>query len=364
MRATAGPTTVLICIIAALAGLGKRAEAAQVFEVWQAACDQGACAAETKSLSGPTLLRISRSASSSAPWHVSLHGLEGQLAKDTQIAFWLNGTPAARLESPAALQIIAGNHFVADENALVALFPGLRAGRRLAITYRHERGARQSLSFSLNGLSSALTWISSQQRRSGSQEAVGAPGAPGRKLAQNARPRATQKSAANETSALPEAIVKFHSGVAECDMSERQPKLFAEGIVRGTLDDNNLLFMLPCFVGAYNMVFRIYVYDKRYPNDVRPEYFAAYSDRRGWFGKPDLINPAYDPATKTITARELGRGIGDCGSLPSYRWTADGLRLVTYRYWAKCDGTHLPDDWPVIYDFEKDGRAGRPRRGR
>ena len=262
------------------------------------------------------------------------------------------------------LRVIAGNHFVADEDTLVALFPGLRAGKRLAVTYTHERGARQALSFSLNGLANALAWIDDRQRRSGSREAVGVPGAPGRKLAQAATPQsggAAPKKAAN---ALPEAIAKIHAADAECDMQERMPQIFKEGTVRGSLDDNNTLFMLPCFAGAYNTGFRIYVFNMRYPEDVRPEYFAAYSDRRGWFGKPDLINAVYDPTTKTITAHELGRGIGDCGSLPSYRWTADGLRLVTFRYWAKCDGTHMADDWPVIYDYEKDTRAGGPPSAR
>ncbi len=364
MRGSTLTTTVLIFIAAAMTSQVARAKSAQVFKVWQAACDHGVCAAETKSLSGQTLLRISRSASSAAPWHVSLHGLEGQLDRDTQISFWLNGTPAARLESPAALRLIAGNHFVADENALAALFPGLRAGRRLAVTYTRARGARQSLSFSLNGLSSALAWISAQQRRSGSKEAVGAPGARGRKLAQESTVQARQKKIADAKSALPEAIAKTHGRDAECDLREQQPDLFAKSMVRGKLDADKVLFMLPCFVGAYNMIFRIYVYDARYPNDVRPEYFASYSDQRGWFGKANLINADYDPESKTITARELGRGLGDCGSLLRYRWTADGLRLITYRYWAKCDGTHMPKDWPVIYEYEKDGRPGAGRRSR
>jgi len=351
-RAPWTPGAAGLAAVLLLASAGGAA-AARVFDDWRAACVEGAWAAETRSRSGRTLLRISRRAGSKAAWHVSLLGLDGRLAKNAGIAFWVNGSPAARLSSPAELRMLEGNYFVADDDALAALFPGLRAGRRLAVSYVREQGSRRSLAFSLTGLDAALAWIDLRQGRKGSQQTVSSPGASGRRLAGDRAPQRLGNAEGGAASVLPGAIAKAHAADTECDFPKRQPRLFTESIVRGRLDAIHVLFLLPCFAGPYNMGYRAYVHDERYPDDARPEFFATYSDARGWFGKADLINADWEPATKIITARELGRGIGDCGSLIRYRWTADGLRLVRYQYWEKCDGTHLADDWPVIYDYDK-----------
>ena len=346
----------IVLTMAATMGAVQSA-AGESFKSWRATCVKGACAAEVKSQGGDLLLRVSRMSGRTAPWHVSLHGLEVGGKTASQIGFWINGTRALRLAAPAAFRVVDGNHFVADDDALAALFPGLRVGRRLAITYRKpEKGDRRTHAFSLNGLDAALAWIDEQQSRTGSAQSVSAPGQSGRKLAQNDRPAAGPSNPASSEPNLPPSVARSHQNDSVCDLPERLPQIFREGIVRSQLDAVNTLYLLPCTSGAYATSFRVYVFDKRYPDDVRPEYFAAYSKPRGWYGKPDLINASYDSQTKTLTAHEIYRGIGDCGSLARFRWTADGLRLLSYRHWPRCNGTRMPDEWPLVYEY------GKPQR--
>ena len=119
------------------------------------------------------------------------------------------------------------------------------------------------------------------------------------------------------------------------------------------LGENQTLYLLPCFTGAYNIVYRVYVFDKRYPGELKRSVFAGFSYEAVGFGQDQLINAHYDTKTKILSALEKGRGLGDCGAVPEYKWIEYGWRMMSYRYWGKCDGSQMPEDWPVIYRFNK-----------
>jgi len=151
--------------------------------------------------------------------------------------------------------------------------------------------------------------------------------------------------------AVPEPVDKLMRADKEClDYNASHLK---EARVASELGKNQMLYLLPCFTGAYNTIFRVFVFDKRYPDELKRSVFAGYSDETGWQGQDQLINAHYDTKTKILSAFEKGRGLGDCGAIPEYRWIDYGWRMMTYRYWGKCDGTHMPEDWPVIYRFHK-----------
>lgn len=150
---------------------------------------------------------------------------------------------------------------------------------------------------------------------------------------------------------LPDPVQKLISSDSECTQYEADHLRSMRETVQ--LSDNHTLFLLPCFTGAYNVVYRVYVLDKRYPDEVKPSLFAGYADGMGWYGKMQLINASFDSKTKTLTAFEKGRGLGDCGSVPTYQWNEYDWRMLEYRYWGKCDGSRMPGDWPVIFRFEK-----------
>lgn len=157
--------------------------------------------------------------------------------------------------------------------------------------------------------------------------------------------------AAGQPAVIPERVDKLHRADKEC--RDYDASHMKDARVTVELSGGQTLYLLPCFIGAYNVIYRVYVFDKRYPDELKRSVFAGFSDAAGWYGKDDLINAQFDPKTRTLSALEMGRGLGDCGSIPKFQWSDYGLRMIEYRYWGKCDGTHMPEDWPVIYRFKK-----------
>lgn len=164
---------------------------------------------------------------------------------------------------------------------------------------------------------------------------------------------ARSPAAAGQSPAIPERVDQLHRADAEC--LDYDAKHMRGARVAAKLGKGKMLYLLPCFTGAYNVVYSVYVFDKRYPDELKRSVFAGYSDAAGWYGTDSLINARFDPRTKTLSAFEKGRGLGDCGSIPKFQWSDYGWRMIEYRYWGKCDGTHMPEDWPVIYRFRKTG---------
>ena len=157
--------------------------------------------------------------------------------------------------------------------------------------------------------------------------------------------------AAQTPQALPAKIEALLKSDKEC--SNTDADFMTRARVVAKLGETQTLYLLPCFSGAYNIAYRVYVLDSRYPDSVRPSLFAGYADEYGWYGKDALINAEFDLKTKTLSAFEKGRGLGDCGSIPSYRWAEYNWRMIEYRYWGKCDGSRLPGQWPVIFRAKK-----------
>ena len=161
----------------------------------------------------------------------------------------------------------------------------------------------------------------------------------------------TGPAAAQKQDALLKKIEALLKSDKEC--GNYDDDFMRRGRMRAELGKTQTLYLLPCFSGAYNIVYRVYVLDTRYPDEARTSLFAGYSDETGWYGKNGLVNAEYDLKTKTLTAFEKGRGLGDCGAIPSYQWTGYSWRMIEYRYWGKCDGSRMPEQWPVIYRFKQ-----------
>ncbi len=160
----------------------------------------------------------------------------------------------------------------------------------------------------------------------------------------------SQPVAAPKTDALPaqiEALLK-----SDKDCRNYDADFMKKARVTAKLGETQTLYLLPCASGAYNIAYHVYVLDSRYPDSVRRSLFAGYSDEYGWTGRDGLVNAEFDLKTKTLSAFEKARGLGDCGSIPSYRWVEDNWRMIEYRYWGKCDGSRLPEQWPVIFRHE------------
>jgi hypothetical protein len=109
-----------------------------------------------------------------------------------------------------------------------------------------------------------------------------------------------------------------------------------------------VLYLVPCYAGAYNFAWRFYI-DRDGGGTYEVLYFADYSERWGWTGTDVLYLPTFDEKTLELTSYYKGRGIGDCGTSGRWVWDEYLFRLVEYRAKDDCDGSGAPGEFPVAY---------------
>ncbi len=319
----------------------------RVFKDWRADCSTEVCKAATMARGGKAALRFWRLEKADAPGHISFGGLGKAVAKDSALSFRVDKGKSASLASGSGyVGRTPSRHDIVDQAALVALFPQLQKGTKAYLRSKSAEGKKQTLEFSLSGIAAALLWIDDRQGRVGTVRTVGAPKPNTAKAAKASR--TAPKSVDDDIPPPPQVILKRHRADDSCG-GPGEPAHLKNFHLGGVLDKNRVLYILPCHSGAYNFLSRIYVFDKRYPEEAGAQYFADYSDSYGWLGTNTLTNTDYDAKTKTLTAFHKGRGIGDCGSAAKYRWLDYAFRLLEFAYWGKCDGTKGPEEWPVIY---------------
>ena len=123
------------------------------------------------------------------------------------------------------------------------------------------------------------------------------------------------------------------------------------------------LFRFFCFSGAYNEIHVYYMSDD--DGAVLPLHFAEPTYDVRYAGESDdtveeivmtgfsaagqLVNSAYDPATRTITSNAQWRGLGDASSSGRWIFVEGGFRLVHYEVDASYDGEINPQ---VLVDYD------------
>jgi len=363
------PTALLLTLtFIALAPHTATARQAE-FRAWTASCSASACAATTATPGGRVILRFSRRNDPQADWQISFSGFEQDLRPGSPLGISVDYGPFRPFGPGRGYRLEPGRVVIAGLTRSSPLFSALLRGRRATVEFQHREGFAIPLDFSLSGLTASLLWIDEQQGRTGAPPSAALQGQPeqtippqtppvpkqpeprdttDRTAIEKTPPAATQAEDKPLPSGVPAQVEKKH--LADGDCVDYRAKHMVESRIIDRLDANNILYALPCYTGAYNVIYRIYVHDSRYPEDVKRESFAGYSDERGWYGRDELINVSYDKKTKVLSAFEKSRGLGDCGSTLSLRWiTGSFWRLEEYRYWRKCDGSHLPESWPVVY---------------
>ena len=332
------------------------------FKDWKTFCAQGICVAETVTRGGRVRLQFKRGAEADADWVIAFTGVQRDVAPATPVTVTVDAHPAMGF-APETGYRIGQNALILDDPALVPLlFDALRGGNAATFSFTHNQGFPIKLRFSLSGLAASVLWIDEQQDRVGAPPETATsepatPVVPAEPVTQEevtpAETKTAEKSSEETAPAaspvvVPAAVKKLHMADGECRDFDAEHMVSAR--VSDQLDEHNRLYLLPCFNGAYNSIYRAYVLDKRYPDELRQQLFVGYTDDLGWYGKDTLINADYDAKTKTLSAMEKGRGLGDCGSVPTYRWHEGFWRLLQYRNWDKCDGSRMPAEWPVIYE--------------
>lgn len=147
---------------------------------------------------------------------------------------------------------------------------------------------------------------------------------------------------------LRQALFKF--AYQECDLAAPSAWSGASYVV----NNNYLLWELPCFTGAYQGSSAFGV-TQNPPGDwanvlVLPTLPGNLADETYGVMNAQVFNDK-----GLITATAYGRGLGDCGVYKVFRLT-DGpgeeleLELLEYREKIDCNGTaNLPEIWPLVF---------------
>jgi hypothetical protein len=145
---------------------------------------------------------------------------------------------------------------------------------------------------------------------------------------------------------LPAALLAQHAQRSWCDPIEDLVHGNDQQIYR--LSGEQYLFMVPCFAGAYNFSYQLYV---GRPGDQIFDLllFANYDDVLGWTGTDELFGAYFDPETLALTSFYKGRGLGDCGASGTWQWEEYAFRLVAFYAKSECDGLGDPGEFPQVW---------------
>lgn len=221
------------------------------------------------------------------------------------------------------------------------LITALGPARAVSLSFRD-----QTVELSPRGAAAALLWIDERQGRVQTTTAL---------VRRGVRAAATVPAgdvlpavpvAHGQATPLPEtrapAAVELLSAIPECraDMAQRQGvQINDEG---WRLPDGRTLWMIPCFLGAYNLGQAWTVTDAA---GGQSRLLSLPGSREA---STEVINGEFDPATMTLTAFAKGRGLGDCGVLSTWVWTGNDFALRAESEMRECWGAP-PESWPTTW---------------
>ncbi len=311
-----------------------KAQDARAFKDWVVVCETATtCTAvttangRTDTLSYTFNLMLRRAANEANPVKVLLTFTNAEPQSGSPFIFEVDDGRAFRFEAGTGYTRVGADYELTDLDQASELVDSLRQGDSLYITFVNPQLRETGLGFSLAGVTASLLWMSEQ---------VGMP----------ATEIATELVVEAETG-VPELVEKLHNSDGIC-AADGLPVFPPEAY---SLNEDQILYILSCTRGAYNFGSRLYLFDRRY-DEVRILHFATYSESGGWGGTDLLFNVHFDLESKTLHSFYKGRGLGDCGGAATLEWGDYMFKLLEYRSWEACDGTHMPDDWPVIFQMK------------
>jgi len=334
----AAPTTVGAATV-----LSGRPEQ-RTFRDWRAACDNGALC-----------FAFAPSVQPDAGWLRLSLAPDARAAPVVMVGLW---SPGAEGLNPAADLTLAidGRAFVAarveDADQPIARFAGpdvvpvvraLAAGKRAVLS-----AGGQEIELSLAGAAAAMLWIDERQGRLATPNALIRVGERPTATTPPALPRITAAPAVDQTGlgsenpTLPAAIEALPA-VKRCRHETSWNEYVRREVFSARLEDRKELWAVPCFAGAYNLGVQVFVTGAG-GRDPLPVAFPTA------LGTPTdtVVNAEYDPATRTLSAFNKGRGIGDCGVAQRWTWTGAAFVLKDQSEMHECMG--VPADlWPTLW---------------
>lgn len=130
------------------------------------------------------------------------------------------------------------------------------------------------------------------------------------------------------------------------------PEMLKTGVTGFQMSEESAIWELPCqrFNIQANAVYAL-VYLPEPAQNLRFLSFKAPPGKKRTSAPAELMSPAWDVKTRTVTGTALGRSEGDCGVYERHRVNAEGdFVLVEYREKEACDGkTVKPEQFPLVY---------------
>ena len=230
-----------------------------------------------------------------------------------------------------------------------AAIDALASGRKATLTT-----GEGSLDVSVSGVSAALLWIDERQGRLDTVTALIRKGdAPASRVpAAPALPVVTPAPAVAQTgmkagTALPDTVEAMGK-VQECRGDTGFSPDFQSATQQYRLDADTVLWGVPCFMGAYNTGYLYVLTDSA---GASPRIVSLPTTGEAM---ETPINPDFDPATRRLSAFGKGRGIGDCGTVHEWVWTARGFVLARESEMERCMGVPV-ELWPQTWNSRTPG---------
>ena len=319
----------------ALPALGQDAK----FKSWDVGCgDDGHCVAGTMSDTGD-VLRIGRHAQQSY-WEVAVV-IQSATADEWQdFVVAVDGQPETfSLRSEIGAYGAPTDFYLLGDKAQ-AVMDRLAPGSEVTVSYTTTDEEARAMAFPLGGLTAALLWIDERQGRLGSERVASAP------------PFGLVPAGQEQVAGVPDIpheVLELHESDPGCEPFAALAN--GRDFTVSALDAEHTLYLIPCWSAAYNFGWKAYV--ETAGGGVEPQYFADYSDYSGWTGTPHLVNVYFDPGFKELGSFYKGRGVGDCGSSGTWKWTGYLFRMTEFRAKACGDGPVDENEdignFPVIF---------------
>lgn len=198
------------------------------------------------------------------------------------------------------------------------------------------RLAGQKGSVSLKGANAALRYIDATQGRAGTVTAVVAKSSAAAATVPAARPLPTvaaQRLAPSDTT-LPATVIATMNRIGQCAMGDGVDA--TPTIAKAA--DGKLLVILPCSVGAYNVIGALFVVDGSRVTPARTDAPAGFDETGADSQTPvrSVVNGDFDGDRLTSYAK--GRGLGDCGLTQRFAWDGSRYRLTDQSEMRECRG--------------------------
>lgn len=120
-----------------------------------------------------------------------------------------------------------------------------------------------------------------------------------------------------------------------------------------TLNEQQYLIEIICFLGAYQSNYQYLLFNKNSAKIavINFDTFDNSTDNLK-LTKTNTLNGMtdFDVTNQTLILITKSRGMGDCGSFAEYQWKNNKFQLKEYRYKADCDEVYIsPENYPLIY---------------